>query len=73
MPQLPKHQHSLLAREAYFTMSSSGSSLTTLQSTSRHTTATMPLVARIIRHSLYDQAIAHTATSSDLVISMTIS
>jgi hypothetical protein len=44
-------------------MSSSGSTLTTLQSVGKHTATTMPLVARIIRNNLLDQTVAHTATS----------
>jgi hypothetical protein len=58
-PVATKHQHFLLAREVSFMMSSSSSPLTTQQFDSRHTDATMPSVARIIRHSLCDQTVAH--------------
>jgi len=44
-------------------MSSFGSPLNTMKFASRHTAAIMPLVARIIMHSLCDQTVAHTTTS----------
>jgi hypothetical protein len=44
-------------------MSSYDSPLNSLQSASKNTTSTIPLVSRIIRNNIYDQMVENIATS----------